>query len=180
MKNPIFICVVAFLLFFASCKKDSPTQEKSTNSLKVDGIEYEISKGILMNYGGDGTKFNIELDLFSSGIIVHELLGLPDSVSGAGHGIVFNIYSSSSDKLTLGEYSYNKSNQSGSFDDAYYVLNWDIAQQPTIDLIQINIGTIKVIKSGLEYELSFTGTDASNKVISVYYKGSLKYYKYNL
>ena len=177
MKSIISTLAVIFLLCIAitGCKKDKNDTKK--NVLKVDGTEYDISKGFLQYYGGNGSVYNIDLNLISSGITVHETLGLPDSASGIGHAIYFEMYTSSIDKLALGDYTYNFSSQAaGSFDYADYILNWNLSQQHNPTFIEITSGTVKVIKSGAEYELSFSGTDKNNKTISGYYKGSLTYY----
>lgn len=175
MKSIISTVAVIFLLFIGitGCKKDKNDTKK--NFLKVDGTEYDISKVLLTNYGGASSVYNMELDFFSSGITIHEVNGIPDSISGIGHAIYFDMFSSSADKLALGDYTYNNTSQAaGSFDYAGYVLNWNISQQPPF--IEITSGNVKAIKSGAEYELSFSGTDQNNKTISGYYKGSLTYY----
>jgi hypothetical protein len=182
MKTIVSTLALIFLLCFAmaGCKKDSNKSDTpvTKNFLKVDGTEFAISKGILENYGGDSSVFNIDLSLISSGITIHETLGMPDSSSGTGHVVYFEMFSSSVDKLAIGDYAFNNTMHAGTFDGAEYVLNWNIAQQHNPNFIQLASGTVKVIKSGAEYELTFSGTDQNNKTISGSYKGSLKYYNY--
>lgn len=161
---------------FSGCKKDKKDDETTKNFLKVDGTDYDLSKGFLINYGIYGSSNNIDLVLISSGITVHEVMGLPDSVSGTGNAIYFELYSTSGDKLQLGDYIYNDSGDAGTFDWADYLLNWNATQLPDADFTNITSGTVKVINNGTEYELSFSGKDSNNKTISGYYKGSLKWY----
>lgn len=177
MKTFVSTLASVLLLCFAltGCEKDSKLNE-TKNSLKVDSTEYEISKGILEYYGSNGSGYNIDLTLYSPGITIHENQGLPDSVSGNGHTLYFEMYSSSSEKLELGDYPENNTGNAGTFDIANYIVNWDVALNPGIDLIPITTGTVKIIKNGPEYELSFSGTDINNKAITCYYKGNLKFY----
>lgn len=174
--GPVIATIILLCFAVAGCKKDNKKDETKKNFLKVDGTEYDISKGYLEYYGAIGPDNNIDLTLFSPGITVHENMGMPDSLSGNGHTIYFEMYTSGSGKLAVGDYSQNNSKRAGSFDFANYVLNWDIALDPGIDLIPITSGTVKVTKSDTEYELSFSGRDENNRAISGYYKGSLKFY----
>jgi hypothetical protein len=146
------------------------------NYLKVGGTEYDISKGLLINLGGSKSVYNLELDLISSGITVHEHMGFPDSVSGVGHLIYFNMFSTSADNLPIGEYVLNNTEQAGSFSYADYITNWNTDLQNDPDFIALVSGTVNIIKYGTEYELSFSGIDSNSKTITGYYKGSLKYY----
>lgn len=175
---PFISFILLLCIAIVGCKKDSTKDLTPQNSLRVDGTEYGISNGLLINYGIDGGAYNIELDLFSSGITVYEYLGFPDSISGNGHGITFNVYSSSGDKLDLVDYALNNSKLAGSFDDGEYTLNWNVALNPDGNFSPLKSGTIKVINSGPEFELSFSGTDHNNKAISGYYKGPLKTYTF--
>lgn len=178
MKTFIPNLTVILLLGFAiaGCKKDSTKDETTKNKVTVDGTEYEISKGFITNYGSYNSAYNFDLVLVSSGLTIHESSGLPDSASGNGNVVYFEMFSSSSDKLALGDYVYNDSGNAGSFDYADYMLNWNPTLQPNAFGVEIKTGTVKVINNGTEYELSFSGTNANNKTITGYYKGSLKYY----
>lgn len=135
-----------------------------------------MSHGIVINYGSDNSVYNMEFALLSPGLIMHEIDGYPDSISGTGHVIIFSVNTSGSDKITPGNYTFSDSYLAGTFDAGMYQLNWDSQGNPDPDFTEITAGTIKIIGSGATYELSFTGKDGNNKTISGYYKGSLKYY----
>lgn len=186
-----FITILMLCIIATGCKKDSKKEEIKTNYLKVDGTEYDISQGFLKtisdNSSPDSAAWRIELFLLSSDISYREY---ETPFSGIGHIIFFNLYSSTNNKIAIGDYDYNNSKNVGSFDSAVYRLNWDIIKQPGNQGIQMSYGTVKVIKSesaspyelsnsGKEYELSFSGTDANNKAISGYYKGRLLMYFYH-
>jgi len=178
MKITLLNLLITGLLFIAvaGCKKDSKKDDATKNYLKVDGTEYDISKGFIVNYGGSGSIYNIDLVVVSSGLNIHDVNGLPDSVSGTGNTVYFEMYSSVSDKISSGDYVYNDSGAAGSFDYEDYMLNWNTTTQPNAETTEITSGTVKVINSGTEYELTFSGKDVHNKIISGYYKGNLKYY----
>jgi hypothetical protein len=170
---------LAVLLFaitvIAGCKKDSK-DETSANSIQIDGNQYDMSHGIVINYGSDNSVYNMEFALLSPGLTIHDIDGYPDSISGTGHIILFSVMTSGSDKITPGDYTYSNSYNAGTFDYGIYELNWNPVLNTDPDFLEITAGTIKIISSGATYELSFTGTDSNNKAISGYYKGSLKYY----
>jgi hypothetical protein len=114
--------------------------------------------------------------LLSSGITVHDVGGLPDSVSGTGHLISFEINTSGSDKLSPGDYAFSNTFAVGTFDYGAYEVNWNTSLNPNAIGTELKTGTVKIISSGAEYELSFTGMDINDKAVSGYYKGALKYY----
>ena len=176
MKTFALNYVAILLLFFAisACKKDSKKEETKSSSLKMDGVEHDISKGILEYYGGDGSDYNIDLTLFSSGITIHEIIGIPYSVSGIAHRIYFEMYSTGSGRIVTGNYTCNITKKAGTFDFANYILNRDIAVNPGIDQVPIKSVIVNVNQSGTEDELSFSGTDINNKAVFGYYKGNLK------
>ena len=170
-----FTVLIVTILTIAGCKKDSK-DESAKNSLKVDGTEYTMSKGLLVNYGDYNATYSMALYLLSSGLTVHELDGLPDSISGTGNIIVFEINTTGTDKLAPGDYTYSNLYTAGTFSYGIYMLNWNSTQNPDPDLTELKAGTVKIISSGATYELSFTGTDINDKAVSGYYKGALKYY----
>ncbi len=166
---------ILIILAAASCKKDSKN-DTTRNFLKVDGTEYDMSKGFILNNGNKNSVSNMGLVLISSGITAHLVNGIPDSASGTGNVISIELLTSGSDKLTPGDYQYSDSELAGSFYYGSYALNWNSPVSYSPDYMEFNSGTVKVINSGAVYELSFTGKDANNKDISDYYKGSQGYY----
>lgn len=113
-----FAVIVLLCMAIMGCKKDNNKDEQKNNFLKVDGTEYAISKGFLEYYGGDNSVYNIDLTLFSQGIIIQENMGIPDLFSGNGHTIYFEMYTSDSARLAPGTYADNNTAHAGSFDYA--------------------------------------------------------------
>jgi hypothetical protein len=168
--------IILLCLAIEGCKDDSSDDGSTKNAMKVDGTDYDLSKGFVINYGDYNSVFAIDLFLISPGLTVHEFEGLPDSASGTGQLLTFEIFSSSGDKIAVGDYVYSDSENVGTFYYSGYMLNWNATQNPFADLTEISSGTLNVINSGAQYEISFSGKDSNNKDISGYYKGSLKYY----
>lgn len=172
----LFFCLFALCLFFNSCKKDRDDSPK--NYLKYGDVDFELSQGILMNMGKPNRSEvnHWGLAFLSSGFVIHESDGLIDSLSGAGHAISFEIYTSGSDKLDLGNYFYNKESflpKTLKYVDA--VLNYN-SQLEEGDEIVINNGVLTVKMNVPEYEITFVCQDVDGESVAVYYKGPVKYY----
>lgn len=177
MKTKVYTLTVVLvsMLAIAGCKKDSK-EDTVANYLKVGTTDYEMTKGIIINSGPDNSVYLMSVYLFSSGLTIHEVDGFPDSISGIGNMIAFDVYTSGSDKITPGTYIYNSSELSGTFSDELYSVNYNPLTNIGDDFTDVQSGTLKVIQSGTEYEISFSGTDVNGKAVSGYYKGSLKTY----
>ncbi len=179
MKNLSKILIGAFILgiFFVGCKKDDDDAPK--NQMTYNETEYDLSQGFLENYGtwDRSEAYNFGLVLLSSGFIVHEIDGEIDSLSGTGHGIVFDIYTSNPDKLEIGDYTYdsNSTENAGTFDYAGGVFNYSMLTEDGEEF-EINGGKLKVVQNGDIYELNFDCTTEEGKPITGFYKGSIKYY----
>jgi hypothetical protein len=171
---------VLFVFVFSSCKKDDTTEApQQKNHFNADGTDYELSHGFLSNLGMEGSTYRINLNLMSSGLTVHEQSGLPDSISGTGNEIAFELYCASSGVPATGDYVFNPSHIAGTFYLAGYSYNWNSAINPQPEYTTIILGTLKIIKNDPEYEISFSGTDSHNASVTAYYKGALKYYTYS-
>ena len=181
MKNlyQLLFCVFAFTLLIVGCKKDRDNSPGSY--IKHGDVVYELSQGILENYGKYGTSEanNLDVILLSPGFKIHESNGQIDSISGMGNGIHFEIHDSSFDKLDIDDYIYNnESEQLGTFNHSSAVFNYDSRSENPQEF-EISSGKLTVKMNGSEYELSFDCLDSDGKIISGVYKGSLKYYNYD-
>jgi hypothetical protein len=183
MKNlySIFIAFIVIFLSVAGCKKDDNSSSTTKNSFKYNNVEYNLSKGFLENYGqvSSGGAYNIDLSLISSGFTIHESNGEIDSLSGIGEALYFELYTSDPTKLAVRDYAYDVSQTmaDGTFDMGFVGVQYNASNDSgTLDFI--NGGKLTVKSNGSVYELSFTGTTANGKSITMTYKGSLNYYNY--
>ncbi len=169
------------MLVVASCKKDKDDDNVSANHFKYDGKEFKLTQGYLENYGDwySNNSFNIDLILLSDGFTVVEKDDWVE-VSGKGHGIYFEMYSSKSNELVPGEYVFDEDSfEPGTFEYGDCVMNYDIANE-TGDIVDITGGKLTVKKSGNVYEIVFECTTHNGKNLTGKYKGSLDYYNYDL
>lgn len=182
MKNLYSAFVVFFVisLSVAGCKKDD-NSSGTKNSFKYNNAEYNLSKGFLENYGqaSSGEAYNIDLTLISSGFTIHESNGEIDSLSGTGDALYFELYTSDPTKLSVRDYAYDASQTmaDGTFDMGFVGVQYNASNDSgTLDFI--NGGKLTVKSNGSAYELSFTGTTANGKSVTMTYNGSLNYYNY--
>lgn len=172
--------LLMIVLVIASCKKDNDDDKVSVNSFNYDGQEFELTQGILENYGtwsGD-EAFNLDLTLLSSGFTIVDDQGYAEA-SGTGHGIYFEMYSSKSNELVPGEYVFDEdSYEAGTFEFGDFVMNYSIEDE-TGEMVDITGGKVNVSKSGNEYEVSFDCTTETGKNITGSFKGSLQYFNYD-
>ena len=172
------LCVflLAGLVLF-NCKKDEEVGPK--NTINIEGAEYDLSQGLLIDYGPyAANEPNAQvLFLYSSGVKIHEVGGKLDSTSGSGHAIYFEISSSVSKALTEGEYLFNPYPpfKAGTFLYSYAVFK---ANFVTFDgeFYEMAEGKITVKKEGVNYVISFDCTETDGKHITGFYKGPLKVY----
>lgn len=163
----------------SGCKKDNTTDGGAVthdNFLAFNKSRFDLSKGRFIKIPYDDSLNYIMLELFSPGIIIHENIGSFDTLSGKGQAIIFSLYSKGMENIPVGEFTISdttNSNPEVTLEYSAYNINWNVDQDPDADFPFIFAGTLKVIKHGEEYELSFSGHDMIDNKISCYYKGSM-------
>ncbi|NQU35114.1 MAG: hypothetical protein HQ521_17955 [Bacteroidetes bacterium] len=172
----LLVSIFTVVISFSGCKKKDETPK---NQMTYNEVEYDLSHGVSENNGiWDGNEgYNFNLILLSSGFTVYEVDGKIDSLSGIGHGILFELYSNNSDKLDDGVYTFEDGpdGKPGTFSYADAVFNWD-AQTLEGTEVEATTGNLSVVKAGDEYELSMNLTMKGGKTLTGFYKGILKYY----
>lgn len=179
IERKILTIILLSLIIFAGCKKDKK-ESSFNNYINYDGTTYAIDKGYLENWGkwspeGDN---NLDLTLVSNGISAVEVSGLLDEFIGAGNGIIFYMYTTSTTRLDDGNYVYDEdaTEEAGTFEWANVVINYNIEdEEGDVDQYIVD-GTVTVTKTGDVYEISFNLTDEDGKTVTGYFKGTLKYY----
>lgn len=166
----ILTAVLALGILFDGCKKKNETP---TNQMTYDGIEYALSHGIIFTFDNEGYDvYDYDLLLLSPGIIVHD----NDSISGIGHGIVFELYSNDSINISSGDYIYDDSGEdhAGTCGYADAVFNYNVQTGEGLDIEAI-AGKVTVKVTGNEYEVSIDLTMTGGKTLTGFYKGTLKH-----
>jgi hypothetical protein len=183
MKNlkVMIFALLAVSMLFAACKKDDDDESDQKNQMTIAGTEYDFSQGVIENYGtwSSVEAYNFDVTLLTSGFTIHEINGEIDSISGIGSGIVFELFSSDSTDLAVGEYVYDAdaSFTAGTFNFAGAVVNYNPATEEGIEF-DITEGTVTVSQNGETYELTIDCKTDGDEVVTGYYKGSLKKYDY--
>lgn len=147
---------------------------ETNNVLIVDGVEYPLESGTLLNYGGQQGLYNIVLDIYSPGVVVQDCI--ENSAIGQGHDIYFEMWTSQSDYLDSMTYNIveDESESVGNITFSDYILDYnsDIDEQ---NWLEISLGTVDVLKSGDNYTISWNLTGELGEVITGNYSGTLMY-----
>lgn len=169
-----------------ACKKETKTggttPPPSTSQLVLEGQSFTLDKGILENYGTDTSFYegtNFDINLLTSDIKLHyDSNGEIDSVSGNGYVVYFETFSSGTNDLAPGTYTYNANSlKEGTFDVGaiYQIINGE--PDPNDDnVFEITSGNLEVSKTGSNYSLSGTFNADQNgvaKTVKVNYNGAL-------
>ena len=181
MKNLFLVTAGLFAITFLSVQCDNDDDTKQS-SIRYNNQTYNLTKGILENYGNiRGTGFNLDLTLLSAGLVVHETNNMVDSISGMGNGINFEMFSANQSALNVGDYTYDadSTGNPGTFDFGNFILNFNIATEQGI-ILDLTEGIVSVTRSGAEYELTFNCTASDGRAITGYYKGPLTKYDYTI
>ncbi len=186
MKLLTGVLLAATLLL--GCKKDDDNNSKTKNYFKVGDTEYDLSAGILENYGTDDNNswhygFNTDLTLYSEGLTLQaedddwELVG-------EGHGIYFELFSTTGNALDTEDYVFTLTEPCpiGTFDDGGCTINYDSEQEENSDEEDFDFagGTVSVSKSGNEYTITIDCTSENGKRITGFYKGTLRYFDWSV
>ncbi len=162
--------MAAFVLpiLFSACSKDDDDKK---NHFKYDGNTYEMTSGVILNWGqwwGEGYTF--DLYLFSEGI---QYNGIWD-ITGTGHGIFFEFFSPKENELASGTYNYDPEDSGDpfTFADADFVIDYDIENETGTEIFIVG-GSVKVEKSGSTYTINIDAVAQGGKPVTGYYKGTI-------
>jgi hypothetical protein len=171
------ICLITIGLIIVACTKSGVTPEMK-NSITYNNTEYIINGGVLEYWGKiQGTGYNIDLTLISSGLTPVVTNGQVDSITGTGSGINFEIFTTDSLSYDVRDYTFDaaQSGSPGTFDYANAIFNFNTVTQAGTTL-DIAGGKVTIISKDPVYELSFKCTATDGKSVTGYYKGNLQYY----
>ena len=177
MKKLLFLFIPLTLIGCGDSDGNGNTNvdpNETNNVLIVDGVEYPLESGTLLNYGGQQGLYNIDLDIYSPGVVVPDCT--ENSAIGQGHDIYFEIWTSQSDYLDSMTYNIveDESESVGNITFSDYILDYnsDIDEQ---NWLEISLGTVDVLKSGDNYTISWNLTGELGEVITGNYSGTLMY-----
>jgi hypothetical protein len=168
VKTLLLMAAFVMPIFFASCGDDDDDQK---NHFKYDGETYEMTSGVILNWGqwwGEG--YNFDLYLFSEGI---QYNGIWD-ITGTGHGIFFEFYSPNENELAAGTYNFDPEDEGDPFTFSWsdFVIDYDIETETGTE-VDITGGTVEIEKSGSTYTIEIDAVAEGGKAVTGYYKGTL-------
>jgi len=184
MKNlkVLIFALLAMSVIFGGCNDDDDNQNDPGNHMSINDIDYEFSQGVIENYGTwlSVDAYNFDVTLLSSGFTIHEINGEIDSLSGIGHGISFELFSSDSTDLAVGDYVYDVdgNGSTGTFLYGSAIVDFDAETEEGTEY-DITEGKVTVSQNGDTYAVSIDCKSDEGMVITAYYKGSLKKYDYS-
>lgn len=157
------------------------TTTDATNFLTYDGVTYPLAGGFLDYYGKWYTEmpsYNFDLTLYSSGLTWVEQI---EYFTGTGHAMYFEMFTTSQTNLASGVYSYDfwETYEANTFDYGFFLLNFNAEQQTAEVDSDITGGTITVVTSGNDYQITVDCTDSFDKSLTAYYEGTLSIYDWS-
>lgn len=175
MKATPFKLLVFALLLNISCEKEE--SKEPGNHLMLDGNTYELTHGYIEYHGqwnDNPDSYNFDIRLFSTGF---ELDDLNNPIDGRGHYLFIELFSSSPNHLSQGDYNYDKNATYNplTFNRADYAIYFDLSNQYGDAAEEIKGGSVSISTTDNEYEISFTLVDANQKNITGFFKGTLSF-----
>ena len=178
-KTILILTVLASLLLFANCNKDTESEIAKVNQFTYNDEVYDLAMGTIYYEGrhDDSGLYIWSIALASKAFDYNPSSG---DVSGVGHIFHLEDIVSLDDNIN-GEYrtytgdNWPKAETLGesafSLKQTYPYSSSDHTDDD--DFQEINNGTLKITKDGDIYTISFECKDANDINISLYYKGCL-------
>lgn len=158
----LLLCGLVLMISFSACKKDE--EKPKENELSYDGKTFGLSVGDLDYYGDyySSGYFNFDVYLYSN----------TSDFPGQDNYIYFELFSSSATELVLGTYTFNGTDYVA---NSFSYGEFNVEKDSFSAYGEITAGTVKVAKSGTNYEFTINcDTDTGKKIIG-YYKGPMIY-----
>ncbi len=180
MKKNLLIALFGSLIMFSSCKKDDDDDSNNgtgnfPQELVFDGTRYEWGTAFMEYYPDYGVNSsNLDLILVTDGLTLHyDADNYPDSVSGTGFMLYFEMFSSDSTYISNGTYSYDSTLTVNTFYSAFLSpVSNGFAQKPD----QLKAGEVEVSRTDNVYTITGTGKDSENKDFTFSYQGAITRY----
>ena len=159
---------------------NDPNNPSQADVLSIDGTDYQLEDGWLVDFGqwGASNAVNIDLELisFEYEFDCNEGEDEDESSITDGQSIYFEMWTSQQGYLDSGTYEIvvqNNNNDYYPFNISYsdYALN----QNDETSYINIDSGTVIVERSGNNYTVSWDTIDSNGNVVAGSYNGILQF-----
>ena len=176
----LLLLILTFSLVACSGDDDgnSSYSTSQSNVLSIDGTDYQLEDGWLVDFGqwGASDAVNIDLELISYEFDINCNEEGDESAILDGQIIYFEMWTSQQGYLDSGTYEIvvqNNNNNYSPFNISYsdYALN----QNDETSYINIDSGTVIVERSGNNYTISWDTIDSNGNVVAGSYNGILQF-----
>lgn len=178
MKKSLLFAL-AGLFLFTSCTKDEEDDDNTTpfpQELVLDGTRYEWGTAFMEHFSDYGVNSeNLDLFLITDGInVIYDANNYPDSITGSGYILYFEMFSSDSTYMSNGTYT----NDSTLTLNTYYGSSLgQVTNGEFINDNDIENGEVVVSRDGSTYTITGSGKDATNNVDFTFsYQGAITVY----
>jgi len=179
MYKKAFYALLAGSLLFTSCRKDDDDDNNDTNAfpqeLVIDGTRHELGFAFMESYADFGNNsHNLDLLLLTDDLTIHyDASNYPDSVSGNGHILYFELFSTDSTFLSAGTYGFDTNYAAGTYSSAFLapVVNGEVS-----DPDQLQSGTVEVVLNDNVYTITGSGKDSILGDFNFSYQGAITIY----
>jgi hypothetical protein len=176
MKKAYLLLGLSLMLAVSACKKDEDDNDDTKpfpQELVVDGTRYEWGESFMEYYPDYGVNSeNLDLFMFTDGITVHyDSDNLPDSISGNGYVLYFELFSADSTYLSAGTYTADSTLAQGTYYSSFLapVTNGELSGDE-----ELNSATVEVVREDNVYTITGSGKDGMNRDFSFSYQGAIR------
>jgi hypothetical protein len=170
MKNFKLVALIFIIVlgtFTTSCDNDDDAVPVAiVNEFTYQGTAYNLSQGILQDYGDNGNgSYDFDIILFSDDFTI-DLIN--DEITGRGDAVYLDLNSDNMADLSDGTYVFDINR------DAFVIILLDYdPQAPYGTAVEASSGEVILTKSGVEYTISFDLSAPNGDAIIGQYKGTL-------
>lgn len=177
MQKQIFnaaIILIISLITFGSCKKDCDCNNQ--NRLEFDNKTISLNKAILENWGEHVQDeayegYRLIVGAFSPEVTIHSSNSDVDSLSGLGHGILFELFSGSPNNFNTTDFTYSADHSSGTFSFGVIYNDFLFDHDDWLEEEFINKGNLSLTAKDGILTLEFTGYFEAGGYVTAYYSG---------
>jgi hypothetical protein len=169
----LLLCSIAIL---SGCKKECGCTDG--NRIDFEGNSVVLDKAILENWGEytqdepyQGNR--LVVGAFSPEVRVHYAANDVDSLSGRGHGIVFELFSGKSNNFAETVFIYSADHHAiGTFSFGLVYYDFLFESDDWLQEQFINSGTLSLSATDGKLVLGFNGNFETGEAVSAYYEGA--------
>ena len=156
------------LIIFACSSDDEGNNGSSSNSMNIEGVEYDISAAVLVEYGETDTgSYDWDILLLGEGITVNNQV-----LNGSGALLLLDLNTNNPDGLRAGTYTFSEYYEREEFTwvaiEGCQNIQGDDCQS---GLAFGQDGTVVITGSGSNTNIEVTVTDTNGDTISANYTG---------